>query len=32
MTNCIEIKGLTKAYKTFTLGPIDLTGCKGRIL
>ena len=25
MTNCIELKGLVKQYKTFTLGPIDLT-------
>ena len=25
MTNCIEIRGLAKKYKTFTLGPIDLT-------
>ena len=32
MTNCIEIKGLVKEYKTFTLGPIDLTVPGGAIL
>ena len=32
MTNCIEIKGLVKKYKTFTLGPIDLTVPGGSIL
>ena len=32
MTNCIEIKGLAKEYKTFTLGPIDLTVPGGSIL
>ena len=32
MTNCIEIKGLVKQYKTFTLGPIDLTVPGGSIL
>lgn len=32
MTNCIEIKGLVKEYKTFTLGPIDLTVPGGTIL
>ena len=32
MTNCIEIKGLMKEYKTFTLGPIDLTVPGGSIL
>ncbi len=32
MTNCIEIKGLKKEYKTFTLGPIDLTVPGGSIL
>lgn len=32
MTNCIEIKGLVKEYKTFTLGPIDLTVPGGSIL
>ena len=24
MTNCIELNGLVKEYKTFTLGPVDL--------
>lgn len=32
MTNCIEIKGLVKEYKTFILGPIDLTVPGGSIL
>ena len=32
MTNCIEIKGLVKEYKTFTLGPIDLNVPGGSIL
>lgn len=32
MTNCIEIKGLVKKYKTFTLGPIDLTVPGGSIM
>ena len=32
MTNCIELKGLVKKYKTFTLGPIDLTVPGGSIL
>ena len=32
MTNCIEVKGLVKEYKTFTLGPIDLTVPGGSIL
>ena len=32
MTNCIEIKGLVKEYKSFTLGPIDLTVPGGSIL
>ena len=32
MTNCIEIKGLVKEYKTFTLGPIDLTVPGGSIM
>ena len=32
MTNCIELKGLVKQYKTFTLGPIDLTVPGGSIL
>ena len=32
MTNCIEIKGLVKGYKSFTLGPIDLTVPGGSIL
>ena len=32
MTNCIEIKGLVKEYKTFTLGPIDLKVPGGSIL
>ena len=32
MTNCIEIKGLVKQYKTFTLGPIDLTVPGGSIM
>ena len=32
MTNCIEIKGLVKEYKTFTLGPVDLTVPGGSIL
>ena len=32
MTNCIELKGLTKEYSTFTLGPIDLTVPGGSIL
>ena len=32
MTNCIELKGLIKKYKTFTLGPIDLTVPGGSIL
>ena len=32
MTNCIEIKGLVKQYKTFTLGPVDLTVPGGSIL
>ena len=32
MTNCIELKGLVKEYKTFTLGPIDLTVPGGSIL
>ena len=32
MTNCIEIKGLVKEYKTFALGPIDLTVPGGSIL
>ncbi len=32
MTNCIEIKGLVKEYKTFTLGPIDLQVPGGSIL
>ena len=32
MTNCIEIKGLVKRYKTFTLGPVDLAVPGGSIL
>ena len=32
MTNCIELKGLVKQYKTFTLGPIDLAVPGGSIL
>ena len=32
MTNCIEIKGLVKEYRTFTLGPIDLAVPGGSIL
>lgn len=32
MTNCIEVKGLVKEYKTFTLGPIDLQVPGGTIL
>ncbi len=32
MTNCIELKGLVKEYKTFTLGPIDLKVPGGSIL
>ncbi len=32
MTNCIELKGLVKEYKTFTLGPIDLAVPGGAIL
>ena len=32
MTNCIEIKGLVKEYKTFTLGPIDLKVPGGSIM
>ena len=32
MTNCIEIKGLVKEYKTFTLGPIDLQVPGGSIM
>lgn len=32
MTNCIHLKGLVKEYKTFTLGPIDLTVPGGSIL
>ena len=32
MTNCIEINGLVKEYKSFTLGPIDLTVPGGSIL
>ena len=32
MTNCIELKGLVKKYKTFTLGPIDLAVPGGSIL
>ena len=32
MTSCIELKGLVKQYKTFTLGPIDLTVPGGSIL
>ena len=32
MTNCIELRGLVKKYKTFTLGPIDLTVPGGSIL
>ena len=32
MTNCIELKGLVKQYKTFTLGPIDLNVPGGSIL
>lgn len=32
MTNCIEIKGLVKEYKAFTLGPIDLQVPGGSIL
>lgn len=32
MTNCIEINGLIKEYKTFTLGPISLTVPGGSIL
>ena len=32
MTNCIEIKGLVKEYKAFTLGPIDLALPGGSIL
>ena len=32
MTNCIEIKGLVKEYKSFTLGPINLTVPGGSIL
>ncbi|MBD5098923.1 MAG: ABC transporter ATP-binding protein [Clostridiales bacterium] len=32
MTNCIEIRGLVKEYKPFTLGPIDLTVPGGSIL
>ena len=32
MTNCIEIRGLVKQYKSFTLGPIDLKVPGGSIL
>lgn len=32
MTNCIHLKGLVKEYKTFTLGPVDLTVPGGSIL
>ncbi len=32
MTNCIELKGLVKEYKTFTLGPINLKLPGGTIL
>ena len=32
MTNCIEIRGLVKEYKTFTLGPVDLAVPGGSIL
>ncbi len=32
MTNCIEVNGLVKEYKTFTLGPIDLAVPGGSIL
>ncbi len=32
MTNCIELKGLVKQYKTFTLGPVDLKVPGGSIL
>lgn len=32
MTNCIELKGLVKEYKTFTLGPIDLKVPGGTIM
>lgn len=32
MTNCIHLRGLVKEYKTFTLGPIDLTVPGGSIL
>lgn len=32
MTNCIELKGLVKQYKTFTLGPIDLKVPGGSIM
>ena len=32
MTNCIEIKGLVKEYRTFTLGPINLEVPGGSIM
>ena len=32
MTSCIELKGLVKEYKTFTLGPVDLTVPGGSIM
>ncbi len=32
MTNCIELNGLVKEYKTFTLGPVDLKVPGGSIL
>ncbi len=32
MTNCIEIRGLVKQYKSFTLGPIDLKVPGGSIM
>lgn len=32
MENCVEIKGLVKKYKGFTLGPIDLNIPKGAIV
>ncbi len=36
MTNCIELNGLVKEYKTFTLGPVDLkeigrASCRERV-
>lgn len=32
MTNCIELTGLVKQYKTFTLGPVDLKVPGGSIM